>query len=425
MNVLIVGSGGREHALAWKIAQSAQVERVYVAPGNGGTATLAKCKNLAMNSNDISGLLAWAQANEIGLTIAGPEEPLVLGIVDAFQAAGLRIFGPLQGAAQLEGSKAYAKAFMKAQHIPTAAYADFTDYREALKYVITAPTPPVVKVSGLAAGKGVYVPTCYNDSEAALYDIFVDKKFGDAPQVVIEEMLEGQELSVLAFCDGKNFHLMPAAQDHKRLQENDLGPNTGGMGAYAPAPLATPELLQRVGETVVRPVLDGMAAAGTPYVGILYVGLMLTPTGFKVLEFNCRFGDPETQVILPLLESDLVDILHACIDGRLDSVTPQWSAGSAATVVLAAGGYPNRYAKGDAIRGLDEAAALPNVTVFHAGTTTANGQTVTNGGRVLTVTGTGDDLPTALAHAYEGVRVIHFDNAFYRNDIGKRALAQS
>jgi phosphoribosylamine--glycine ligase len=427
MRLLVIGNGGREHALAWKLAQSPHVTRVYVAPGNGGTATLEKCENVAIAANDISALLAFAREKRIDLTMVGPEEPLVLGVVDAFQAEGLKIFGPSQAAAQLEGSKSWAKAFMEAQGVPTAAHASFTDYREALKYVMTSPAPPVVKVSGLAAGKGVYVPTCFNDAEAALYEIYVDKKFGDSTEVVIEEMLQGPELSVLAFCDGVSFKLMPTAQDHKRLNDGDEGPNTGGMGAYAPVPTiagqVTADLLHEIGETVFRPVLDGLAAVHTPYVGILYAGLMMTPNGIKVLEFNCRFGDPETQVILPLLESDLVEILLACLDGRLNAIHPKWSNNTAATVVMAAGGYPSSYQKGDVITGLEPAAMLPNVNVFHAGTALNGGQIVTNGGRVLAVTGVGHNLASALDSAYAGIEAIDFEGAFYRRDIGKRALA--
>lgn len=426
MRILVIGNGGREHALAWKLAQSPHVSHIYVAPGNGGTATLEKCENIAIAANDIPALLAFAQEKQVTLTMVGPEEPLVLGVVDTFQAVGLKIFGPTQAAAQLEGSKAWAKAFMQKQGIPTAIHASFSDYREALKYVMTSPTPPVVKVSGLAAGKGVYVPTCFNDAEAALYEIYVDKKFGNSTEVVIEELLEGNELSVLAFCDGVSFRLMPTAQDHKRLKDGDEGPNTGGMGAYSPVPVGvgglSEELLHEIGEKVFRPVLDGLAAAHTPYVGILYAGLMLTPTGIKVLEFNCRFGDPETQVILPLLESDLVEILLACLDGRLNAIHPLWSNQAAATVVMAAGGYPGTYPKGDVIDGLADANALPNVTVFHAGTALQQGEVVTNGGRVLAVTGTGNDLTAALENAYAGVNQIKFAGAFYRQDIGKKAL---
>ncbi len=426
MRLLVIGNGGREHALAWKLAQSPHVSHIYVAPGNGGTATLEKCENVPIAANDLPALLAFAQEKKVALTIVGPEEPLVLGIVDAFQAAGLKVFGPSRAAARLEGSKSWAKTFMDKQGIPTAAHASFNDYKKALAYVMTAPNPPVVKVSGLAAGKGVYVPTCYNDAEVALYEIYVEKKFGDATAVVIEELLEGAELSVLAFCDGVSFRLMPTAQDHKRLRDGDEGPNTGGMGAYSPVPPTagglSDELLYEIGETVFRPVLDGMAAAQTPYTGILYAGLMLTPTGVKVLEFNCRFGDPETQVIVPLLDSDLVEILLACLDGRLNAINPKWSTNTAATVVMAAEGYPNSYPKGDGIYGLDSAATLPHVTVFHAGTALKEGQIVTNGGRVLTVTGVGDTLTTALANAYAGVEQIRFNGAFYRRDIGKKAV---
>ncbi len=418
MRVLLVGGGGREHALAWKLSQSPDLERLFVAPGNGGTARVPKAENVAIGVSDVEALRAFALAERIDLTVVGPEEPLVLGIVDEFQAAGLRVFGPSRAAAQLEGSKAFAKAFMQEVGIPAAASESFDNYREAIKHVMLAKELPVIKVSGLAAGKGVFVPTCFNDAETALHVIFVEQRFGAGQSVVIEERLEGPELSVLAFCDGESYRLMPAAQDHKRLRDGDEGPNTGGMGAFAPSPLVTPELLFEIEERVIRPTLEGMAARGAPYVGVLYAGLMLTAQGPKVLEFNCRFGDPETQVILPLLESDLLEIMVACVEGRLGEQRLQWRDGAAATVVMAAGGYPERYEKGFTIEGLDEAAEVPGVIPFQAGTALADEGVVTAGGRVLSVTGVADMLPEAIERAYAGVEQIHFEGAFYRRDIG-------
>ena len=419
MKLLLIGSGGREHALAWKLAQSPRVEQIFVAPGNGGTATAAKCRNVPIADSDLAGLLAFAQQEAIDLTVVGPEAPLVAGIVDRFQAAGLPVFGPRQAAAQLEGSKAFSKAFMQAQGIPTGWARTFTDFETAADFVAGLDSLPVLKASGLAAGKGVVLPESRDEAVAVLREMLVDRRFGEAGStVLVEERLIGPEVSVLAFCDGADVALMPPAQDHKRLLTGDGGPNTGGMGAFAPSPLATPELLAEVERTVLRPVLDGMAAAGTPYVGVLYAGLMLTPDGLRVLEFNCRFGDPETQVVLPLLESDLVDVMLACIDGRLASATPKWREGAATTVVLASGGYPGDYAKGREICGLAEAEET-GCTVFHAGTTLADGRLVTSGGRVLAVTGLGEELAAAASRAYAGVEQIAFEGAIWRTDIGR------
>ncbi len=424
MKVLVVGGGGREHALAWKLGQSERVERLFVAPGNGGTGSVAKAENVTIAANDVEGLLRFALEQAVDLTVVGPEQPLSLGIVDRFQAAGLAVFGPTQAAAQLESSKAFSKHFMEEQGIPTAAAAVYDNYRDAIHHVMMAQELPVIKVSGLAAGKGVYVPDCFNDAESALHEIYLQKKFGEAGQtVVIEERLEGPELSVLAFCDGEHFRLMPAAQDYKRLRDGDEGPNTGGMGAIAPAPRATPDLLTRIAEQVIRPTLAGMAARGTPYVGVLYVGVMLTAQGPKVLEFNCRFGDPETQVILPLLQSDLAELFLACIAGRLEEIEPVWGDGAAATVVLASGGYPDAYTKGVAIHGSDAAAALPQVIPFHAGTSVATGQLRSTGGRVLAVTGIGASLKEAVERAYAGVARVTFERATYRSDIGQEMVS--
>jgi len=419
MNLLLVGSGGREHALAWKLSQSDRVARIFVAPGNGGTATTPKCENIPIGDDDLTGLLAFAQEKSVELTVVGPEAPLVAGIIDLFQNAGLPVFGPRQAAAQLEGSKAFSKAFMQQHNIPTGWARVFTDFETAADFVHSLDALPVLKASGLAAGKGVVLPESRDEALVVLREMLVERSYGEASAtVLVEERLTGPEVSVLAFCDGKHLALMPPAQDHKRLLTGDGGPNTGGMGAFAPSPLATPAFLEEVERTVLRPAIDGMAAAGAPYVGVLYAGLMLTPDGLRVLEFNCRFGDPETQVILPLLESDLVDLMQACIHGRLSEAAPVWRAGAAATVVMASGGYPGSYAKGKAIHGLEKAEAA-GATVFHAGTALAGGQIVTNGGRVLSVTGLGENLPAAATHAYNGLGHIHFDGAVWRTDIAR------
>ena len=424
-SVLVIGNGGREHALAWKLAQSPRVAQVLVAPGNGGTAQAGgKIENVAVSADDIAGLIELARTQAVDLTVVGPEAPLAAGAVDAFSAAGLRCFGPMQAAAQLESSKAFSKAFMLRHGIPTARYAVFTSFDEAMAHVAAADYPVVIKASGLAAGKGVLLPESLAEAETALREIMVERAFGDAgDEVVIEERLAGPEASVLAFSDGRSLVVMPAAQDHKRVFDGDLGPNTGGMGAYAPAPVMTAELLDEVRRTVLQPTIDGMQAEGTPYVGILYAGLMLTTGGIKVLEFNCRFGDPETQAILPLLTSDLLDVFDACLDGTLDQVTVRWRAGAAATVVAASQGYPGSYPKGREISGLAEAEALADVAIFHAGTALAdNDRVLTDGGRVLAITGVGDDLAGALAHAYHGIERISFQGIQYRRDIGAKAV---
>ncbi|MBI3959855.1 MAG: phosphoribosylamine--glycine ligase [Chloroflexi bacterium] len=419
MNLLLIGSGGREHALAWKLSQSTQVERIFVAAGNGGTATTPKCENVAIGDGDLAGLLAFAQQQSIDLTVVGPEVPLVAGIVDLFQAAGLRIFGPVQAAAQLEGSKAFSKAFMQRHTIPTGWARVFSDFEEAADFAWGLDDLPVLKANGLAAGKGVVLPESRDEAVAVLRQMLVERSFGAASAtVLVEERLRGAEVSVLAFSDGKNIAVMPPAQDHKRLLTGDRGPNTGGMGAFAPSPLATPNFLAEVERTVLRPAIDGMAAEGAPYVGVLYAGLMLTAKGLRVLEFNCRFGDPETQVVLPLLESDLVDLMLACIDGRLGETPPVWRKGVAATVVMASGGYPGHYAKGKEIHGIPGAEAA-GCTVFHAGTALADGRLLTSGGRVLAVTGVGDSLLAAAERAYTGLADIHFDGAVWRTDIAR------
>ena len=419
MQILLIGGGGREHAIAWKLSQSAQVDRIWVAPGNGGTARLPKTENVALEVHELTALCDFAQQKAIDLTIVGPEAPLVDGIVDLFQAAGLKIFGPSQAAAQLEGSKAFAKQFMQRHGIATGQAAIFNDFDEAMRHLRQQDDTPVVKASGLAAGKGVLLPVNKIDAAAVIKSLLEERRFGEASDtILLEERLEGPELSVLAFCDGKTVRTMPAAQDYKRLLDRNQGPNTGGMGAFAPAPLATPELLAQIEQEVLLPTLAGMAAEGAPYVGVLYAGLMLTQTGPKVLEFNCRFGDPETEVILPLLESDLAEILLACINGTLDQVTPRWQKQAAVTVVMAAKGYPNDYATGSEITLIEQAEAS-GCQVFHAGTKLKGQRILTAGGRVLAVTATGATISKAASQAYTGVSRIHFNGAQYRKDIGQ------
>lgn len=418
LKTLIIGSGGREHALAWKLAQSPRVGQIFVAPGNAGTARVGT--NVAIGAEDAPALAAFARENGVGLTVIGPEAPLAAGMVDAFQAAGLRVFGPTRAAAQLEASKAFAKAFMQALGIPTAQAQTFTEFETAVTALRDWPheNGVVIKASGLAAGKGVIVCDTVAEAEAALREMMLDRTFGAAgDQVLIEERLTGPELSLLAFCDGETAVPLPPARDHKRAYDGDAGPNTGGMGVVAPPPDVDAALVQQVMETVIRPTVRGMAQRGAPYVGVLYAGLMLTPQGPKVLEFNCRFGDPETQVILPLLAGDLAEIMLACIDGALTPEMVRVKPGAAATVVMASPGYPGEYPKGLPISGLDDAPA--DVVVFHAGTAVAGNQTVTSGGRVLAVSAVGDDLETAVARAYAGVEAIHFEGAHYRRDIGR------
>jgi len=428
MNVLIVGSGGREHCLAWKIAQSPRVKQVYVAPGNGGTTwngipgQLAPAKNVPIDVMDLDRLVDFARA-KIDLTVVGPEAPLVAGLVDMFQAAGLPIFGPVRTAARLEGSKAFAKQFMVDHNIPTGQAEIFENYDTALAHLRQVGAPIVVKASGLAAGKGVIVCSTLQEAEDALRAIMVKHAFGAAGDtVLIEECLTGQEASLLAFCDGTTVKTMVVAQDHKAAYDGDRGPNTGGMGCYAPASIMPPELIEQVTAQVLVPTLDGMRAQGTPYVGILYAGLMLTEQGVKVLEFNCRFGDPETQVILPLLVTDLVDVIEACIAGTLDETQVLWGDGAAVCVVAASGGYPGSYEKGKAITGLDAADERPDTTVFHAGTRLADGETLTNGGRVLGITAIAPTLEQAIDRSYESLKKIDFEGMQYRTDIGGKGL---
>lgn len=423
MQLLLIGNGGREHALAWKLAQSPRVDRVLIAPGNGGTEMPPKCENRAVNAENLDGLVELAKAEQVDLVIVGPEVPLVAGVVDKLQAAGIPTFGPTKAAAQIEGSKAFSKEFMRRHHIPTGKAEIFDDFDDAIRHLRTSDDVPVIKADGLAAGKGVILPGGKMDAANVIKSILLDGKFGEAGQtVLLEERMEGPELSVLAFCDGKHGVMMPAAQDHKRVWDDDAGPNTGGMGAFAPAPLATPELMQEIDETILRPTLAGMAAEGMPYVGVLYMGLMITKDGPKVIEYNCRFGDPETQVILPLLESDLVDILEACLEGRLNEITPVWLKGAAVTVVMASAGYPLEYETGVQIKNVAQAEQL-GCLVFHAGTRQVREHLLTAGGRVLAVTAVGKTLSDARSHAYKGVHAINFTHAHYRKDIGRKVIA--
>ena len=422
MRVLIVGGGGREHALAWKVAQSPRLGEMFLAPGNAGTAALGT--NLPLTADDVDGIVAFATPDAIDLVIIGPEGPLAAGLTDALQAAGQRVFGPTQAAARLESSKTFAKDFMRRHNLPTAASASFTDFYEAVGHLLAVDFEQggvVVKASGLAAGKGVVVADCADDAEAALRAMLVDRDFGAAGEaVLIEERLDGEEVSLLAFSDGVTVRPMLPAQDHKRLLASDHGPNTGGMGAYAPAPVCPPDLVAELTRSILQPAIDGLRADGTPFVGVLYAGLMLTAAGPRVLEFNCRFGDPETQAILPLLSSDLLDVVDACVDGCLAEVEPRWSAGAAACVVMASEGYPGPSSTGRAVTGLDN---LPEqTTVFHAATELRESAVVTAGGRVLGVTGWAETLEGALDRAYVAVAQIHFDGQQYRTDIGRRAL---
>jgi phosphoribosylamine--glycine ligase len=426
LKALVVGSGGREHAIVWALSRSPQIEQIIVAPGNAGTARSFGCRddvsicNADVPAADIPGLVRLAQRESIDLTIVGPEVPLAVGLVDAFQEVGRRVFGPARAAARLESSKAFSKAFMVRHNIPTGKAEAFDEYEPALVYLRQMGSPVVVKADGLAAGKGVLICNTLDEAESALEQVMLDRAFGGAgDRVVIEEFLTGPEVSLLAFCDGKTVVPMLPARDHKRAYDNDEGPNTGGMGAFAPAPDVTPELVDEICRTVLQPTVDGMRAEGTPYVGVLYGGIMLTDDGLKVLEFNCRFGDPETQVILPLLQTDIVDIFQACIDGRLAELDVKWNPGACGTVVLASPGYPGSYPKGLPISGV-ESVTDPDTMVFHAGTAWQDGQLVTAGGRVLAVSAVGDDLPAALDRAYAGVQCIHFDGMHYRQDIGKQ-----
>ncbi|CAM3854126.1 phosphoribosylamine--glycine ligase [Vibrio aquimaris] len=423
MQVLVIGSGGREHALAWKAAQNPSVEVVYVAPGNAGTALEPKLENVNIKVECISELVSFAQDKNIELTIVGPEGPLVIGVVDAFREAGLPIFGPTQAAAQLEGSKAFTKDFLARHNIPTAAYANFTEIEPALAYVRQQGAPIVVKADGLAAGKGVIVAMTLKEAEDAIQDMLAGNAFGDAgSRVVIEEFLDGEEASFIVMVDGKNILPMATSQDHKRVGEKDTGPNTGGMGAYSPAPVVTPEIHDRIMQEVIYPTVRGMEAEGHPYTGFLYAGLMIDKEGTpKVIEYNCRFGDPETQPIMMRMESDLVELCLMAIDEKLNQAESKWDPRASIGIVLAAGGYPLEYAKGDVISLPNS--PLANQKIFHAGTARNDaGEVVTNGGRVLCAVALGDTVSQAQKQAYELVDTISWEGMFYRNDIGYRAI---
>ncbi|MBN1439707.1 MAG: phosphoribosylamine--glycine ligase [Anaerolineales bacterium] len=425
MKVLLVGSGGREHALAWKLAQSPQLKALYIAPGNAGTAGLraegAVIANLPVDAMDGEGLAAAALERKIDLAVIGPEAPLAAGLADTLRAKGFAVFGPSRTAAEIESSKVFAKEFMARRHIPSAKFSVFREYEKALAYVRDLERPVVIKADGLAAGKGVILPENPAQAEAALHQIMVEKIFGGAGErVVLEEKLSGPEVSLFAFTDGVTIQSTVPAQDHKRVFDRDRGPNTGGMGAYAPVPVCAPAMAEKIARDVLQAAVDGLREEGRPFAGVLYGGLMLTSDGPKVIEFNCRFGDPEVQVILPLLESDLLEILAACAVGKLKDVAIRWSKGAAACVVLASKGYPGKYAVGCPISGLEE--SRPNSFVFHAGTKTQDGQTVTAGGRVLCVTGWGENIEQALKSAYTAVGPIRFDGMHYRKDIGRRAV---
>ena len=425
MKVLVVGSGGREHALAWKCAQSKNVTEVIVAPGNAGTALEPKLRNVAVGAEDIDGLLALARSESVELTIIGPEIPLVAGVVDRFREQGLPCFGPTAEAAQLEGSKAFTKEFLKRHDIPTAAYQSFTELEPALAYIREQGAPIVVKANGLAAGKGVIVATTVAAAEKAATDMLSAGTFGDAGnRIVIEEFLEGEEASFIVMTDGKTILPLATSQDHKARDEGDTGPNTGGMGAYSPAPVVTAELEKRIMDEIIQPTLDGLAADGIEYLGFLYAGLMISSDGTpKVLEFNCRFGDPETQPIMARLNSDLVELCQAAIDGELADKSIDWDPRAALGVVMAAGGYPSNYRKGDRINGLPNVIGIEG-KVFHAGTAMRGDDVVTTGGRVLCVVGLGDTVAAARDAAYARVERISWDNVFFRRDIGHRAIAR-
>lgn len=425
MKVLLIGSGGREHALAWKLRQSPQVEKIYCAPGNAGIGELAELVPLKVD--DLTGLLKFAKSNKVDLTVVGPELPLTLGIVDLFENDGLWIFGPTRLAAEIEGSKVFAKHFMKKYRIPTAEFKTFDTPRryEAERYINDIPTPIVIKASGLAAGKGAVVCETKDKALEVLHEMMVEKRFGKAgEQVVIEEYLVGEEASVLAITDGTQFVTLPPAQDHKRILDGERGKNTGGMGAYAPTPFVTERILEKIKRAIIRPTLNGLAKEGRRYRGCLYCGLMLTKTGPKVVEFNCRFGDPEAQVILPLVEGDFAGLLLAAVSGSLQNFKLKQLRATAVCVVVASGGYPDKYETGKEILGLDSINGLENILLFHAGTRLERGKFITDGGRVLGVTATGpdDNLEATISRAYQAVRKITFDGAYFRSDIGTKAL---
>lgn len=426
MKVLVVGGGGREHALAWKLSQSPEVKNIFCAPGNAGTATLPKTVNLPVSAEDLPGLENVARVRRIDLTVVGPEAPLELGIVDRFSEAGFTVFGPTQRAARIETSKTFAKTICRKHGIPSADFATFHDPDSARRYLREHPGPIVIKASGLAAGKGVLVCRSTEEALTAIHDMMERRIFGDAGlEVVVEEFLQGEEASILFFTDGKAIYPLESAQDHKAIFDGDRGPNTGGMGAYSPAPLITPELLRDIERDVLVPIVHALNTEGCPYRGVLYAGLMITSRGPQVLEFNARFGDPETQPILMRLKSDLVPVIRAILAGKLEDVELEWDERPAVCLVIASGGYPGKYEKGKVIEGLAAAAEVPDAFVFHAGTTVSkDGSVVTAGGRVLGVTALGQTIAEAQKRAYEVARLIHFDGAYYRTDIGSKALSR-
>ncbi len=425
MKVLVVGGGGREHALAWKIAQSQAVEQVFVAPGNAGTALEKDIQNLDMGDDQIQALMGFAQEQHIDLTIVGPEGPLVAGITDAFQQQGLRCFGPTRDASRLEGSKVFCKDFLSRHHIPTARYQTFTEIQPAREYIQEQTLPMVIKADGLAAGKGVIIARTQEEARAAASGMLSGKAFGQAgKRVIVEECLVGEEASFIVMVDGEHILPLATSQDHKARDDGDSGPNTGGMGAYSPAPVITPEMSDRIMKTVIQPTVSGLAAEGCPYSGFLYAGLMITPDGIPhVLEYNCRFGDPETQPILLRLRSDLAALCQSAMDGHLDRMDISWDHRAALGVVMAAGGYPEEYGKGHTITGLP-ASDIQDVKVFHAGTQLVEGRVVTSGGRVLCVTALGNTVKEAQAKAYGVAKGIHWEDVYYRTDIGHRAVAR-
>ena len=416
MKVLVVGSGGREHAICWKLKQSPKVTELYCAPGNGGISALAQCVDV--KATDVDGIVRWAVENHMDFVMVAPDDPLALGMVDALEAAGIPAFGPRKNAAVIEASKIFSKNLMEKYHIPTASYRAFSDMNEALSYVREQGAPIVVKADGLALGKGVIVAQTVEEAEAAVRSMMEDKKFGESgAKVVIEECMTGPEVTVLAFADGEHLSPMPSSQDHKRAYDGNQGPNTGGMGAISPSPYYTADMAKRCMEEIFLPTMAALKAEGRPFSGVLYFGLMLTPQGPKVVEYNARFGDPECQAVLSLLDSDLMEILLACREGRLDQADIRWKDGAACCLVLASGGYPQSYQKGYPISGLDEAGKT--AVVFHAGTKLEDGQMLTNGGRVLGVTATGNTLADAIDKAYTSAKYINFTDMHFRTDIGR------
>ncbi len=418
MDILIVGSGGREHAIAWAAAKSPKADKIYCAPGNAGIAEFAECVDI--KAMEFDKLVAFAKEKQIGLTIIGMDDPLVGGVVDAFEAEGLRVFGPRKNAAIIEGSKAFSKDLMKKYNIPTASYENFTDPEQALAYLENVKMPIVLKADGLALGKGVLICETLEEAKAGVKTLMLDKQFGDAGnEIVVEEFMTGREVSVLAFCDGKTIRCMTSAQDHKRAKDGDKGLNTGGMGTFSPSPFYTKEVEEFCEKYVYQPTMDAMASEGRPFTGILFTGLMLTEDGPKVLEYNARFGDPEAQVVLPRMKNDMIEVMEACIDGKLSDVTLEFEENAAVCVVLASDGYPEKYEKGFEIKGLDKFKDQDDYYVFHAGTKFDGDKIVTNGGRVLGVVAKGGDLKAARKNAYEATEWIDFANKYKRNDIGK------